>query len=41
MITLLDSGQEEVVYSACGVLINLSSNPDNRPTLLREQTISK
>lgn len=36
IVTLLDSGQQDVCFSACGVLINLATN-SNKKTLLKEE----
>ncbi|KAG5277166.1 hypothetical protein AALO_G00114320 [Alosa alosa] len=41
VVTLLDSKSSDVCYSACGVLINLSSEPHNRHTLRQEGAIHK
>ncbi|XP_071492029.1 LOW QUALITY PROTEIN: armadillo repeat-containing protein 2-like [Diadema antillarum] len=41
MVMLLDSGNREVVYTACGVLINLMADEIRRPTLKKEGGISK
>ncbi|XP_062406840.1 armadillo repeat-containing protein 2 [Sardina pilchardus] len=41
VVTLLDSKSSDVCYSACGVLINLSSEPHNRHTLRQEGVIHK
>ncbi|XP_070568677.1 armadillo repeat-containing protein 2-like isoform X2 [Ptychodera flava] len=41
MITLLDAGNREVVYIACGVLINLMTDEMNRPKLRDEGGIKK
>lgn len=36
IVTLLDSGQQDVCFSACGVLINLATN-SHKKTLLKEE----
>lgn len=41
VVTLLDSKTPDVCFSACGVLINLSADPDNRAALRVEGTIQK
>lgn len=41
MITLLDSGSREVVYVACGVLINMMADEEKRPVLKREGGVNK
>ena len=41
LITLLDSGNRELVYIACGVLINFMLDEDKRPTLKKEGGIQK
>lgn len=41
MVTLLDSKTWQIVYSACGVLINVSSKPSNRKCLIGEDIINK
>ncbi|XP_030851091.1 armadillo repeat-containing protein 2 [Strongylocentrotus purpuratus] len=41
MVTLLDSGNREFVYTSCGVLINLMADVDRRPMLKREGGVSK
>lgn len=41
MVTLLDSHNAHVVYSACGVLINMSTNPANRAPLITEGIVGK
>ncbi|RXN06273.1 armadillo repeat-containing 2 [Labeo rohita] len=41
VVTLLDSKTPDVCFSACGVLINLSADPDNRATLRAEGTVQK
>ncbi|ESP01061.1 hypothetical protein LOTGIDRAFT_140035, partial [Lottia gigantea] len=41
MMTLLDSGSLEVVYIACGVLMNFMTDEDKRLTLKKEGAISK
>ena len=33
MVTLLDSGKRDVVYTVCGVLVNLMADEDKRPNL--------
>ena len=41
MVVLLDSGKREVVFTACGVLINLMADEEKRPMLRREGGIRK
>ncbi|XP_067273748.1 armadillo repeat-containing protein 2 isoform X3 [Pseudorasbora parva] len=41
VVTLLDSKTPDVCFSACGVLINLSADPDNRAVLRVEGTVQK
>ncbi|XP_067674681.1 armadillo repeat-containing protein 2-like isoform X1 [Haliotis asinina] len=41
MITLLDSGNRELVFIACGVLINFMADEDKRPLLKKEGGIKK
>uniref|UniRef100_A0A9J8C1L1 Armadillo repeat containing 2 n=1 Tax=Cyprinus carpio carpio TaxID=630221 RepID=A0A9J8C1L1_CYPCA len=41
VVTLLDSKTPDVCFSACGVLINLSADPDNRAMLRAEGTVQK
>lgn len=41
MVTLLDAGKWQIVYSACGVLINMSADKANRNCLIQEGIISK
>ncbi|KAK3593875.1 hypothetical protein CHS0354_011480 [Potamilus streckersoni] len=41
LITLLDSGNREVVYIACGVLINFMVDEEKRQTLKKEGGITK
>ena len=41
MMTLLDAGSREVVYTACGVLINLMADEHRRPLLKEENGIQK
>lgn len=41
MVTLLDSGNREFVYTSCGVLINLMADVDRRPMLKKEGGVSK
>ena len=41
MVALLDSGNREVVYTSCGVLINLMNDPEKRPLLKKEGGITK
>ncbi|XP_071954692.1 armadillo repeat-containing protein 2-like [Antedon mediterranea] len=41
MVTLLDSGNREIVYTACGVLINLMVDKSRRPMLKSEGGIRK
>ncbi|XP_077076225.1 armadillo repeat-containing protein 2 isoform X1 [Siphateles boraxobius] len=41
VVTLLDSKTPDVCFSACGVLMNLSADPDNRAALRVEATIQK
>ncbi|XP_078699487.1 armadillo repeat-containing protein 2-like [Branchiostoma floridae x Branchiostoma belcheri] len=41
MVTLLDSGSREVVFTSCGVLINLMVDDKRRPTLKEEGGVKK
>lgn len=41
MVTLLDSGSRELVYIACGVLINFMQDVEKRPLLKKEGGIKK
>lgn len=41
MVALLDSGQREVVYCACGVLVNLMADPAHRDVLAANAGIRK
>lgn len=41
LVTMLDSGNREVVYISCGVLINFMVDEENRPMLKQEQGIRK
>lgn len=41
MIALLDAGERETVFTACGVLINLMTDDDRRPKLREEGGIKK
>ena len=41
MVALLDSGQREVVYCACGVLVNLMADPTHRDILITNSGIRK
>ena len=41
MIAMLDSGNHELVFAACGVLMNLMVDDEKRPMLLRHGGISK
>ncbi|XP_067951316.1 armadillo repeat-containing protein 2-like [Watersipora subatra] len=41
MVTLLDSGDQDLVYFCCGVLVNCMLDEDKRPVLKREGGISK
>nr|XP_055041919.1 armadillo repeat-containing protein 2 isoform X2 [Misgurnus anguillicaudatus] len=41
MVTLLDSKNPDVCFSSCGVLINLSADPENRALLRVEGTMQK
>lgn len=41
LITLLDSGDREIVYIACGVLINFMVDEEKREILKRERGITK
>jgi hypothetical protein len=41
LITLLDSGDKEVVYIACGVLINFMVDEEKRHVLKKESGITK
>ena len=41
IVALLDSGQREVVYCACGVLVNLMADPAHRDVLAANAGIRK
>ena len=41
MVTLLDSGNREVVFIACGVLINFMVDEENRSLMKRERGVAK
>lgn len=41
LVTMLDSGNREVVYISCGVLINFMVDEENRPMLKQEHGIRK
>ena len=41
MITLLDSGNRELVYISCGVLINFMLDEDKRAVLKKEGGVTK
>jgi len=41
MIALLDAGERETVYTACGVLINLMIDEQIKPKLKEEEGIKK
>lgn len=41
LVTLLDSGDKEVVYIACGVLINFMVDEEKRNLLKKEKGITK
>lgn len=41
MVALLDSGQREVVYCTCGVLVNLMADPTHRDVLATNSGIRK
>ena len=41
LITLLDSGDKEIVYIACGVLINFMVDEEKRAVLKSEGGITK
>ncbi|XP_033636012.1 armadillo repeat-containing protein 2-like [Asterias rubens] len=41
MVTLLDAGNMEIVYTACGVLINMMADEHRRPVLKKEGGIKK
>uniref|UniRef100_A0A671NV42 Armadillo repeat-containing protein 2-like n=1 Tax=Sinocyclocheilus anshuiensis TaxID=1608454 RepID=A0A671NV42_9TELE len=41
VVTLLDSKTPDVCFSACGVLINLSADPENRAVLRATGTVQK
>ena len=41
MVTLLDSGDQDLVYFCCGVLVNFMLDEDKRPVLKREGGIAK
>ena len=41
LIALLDSEDRELVYSACGVLLNVMIVPDLRPLLANSHGVKK
>ena len=41
MIALLDAGDRETVFAACGVLINLMTDEHTRPKLKEEEGVKK
>ena len=41
MIALLDAGERETVFTACGVLINLMIDEEIKPKLKQEDGIKK
>ena len=41
MIAMLDAGNHELVFAACGVLMNLMVDDEKRPKLLRHGGVSK
>jgi len=41
MIAVLDSGNHELVFAACGVLMNLMVDDEKRPKLLQHGGVSK
>lgn len=41
MVTLLDSGSREVVYAACGVLINFMADENKRHLLTVNDGVAK
>jgi len=41
VIALLDSGNHELVFAACGVLMNLMVDDEKRPKLLEHGGVSK
>ncbi|XP_064628515.1 armadillo repeat-containing protein 2-like isoform X2 [Lineus longissimus] len=41
LVTLLDSGNRDIVYAACGVLINMMADTEKRATLKTEGGITK
>lgn len=41
LVTVLDSGRREVVYSSCGVLVNMMADPENWKTLREEDGVRK
>lgn len=41
VVTLLDSGDPDLVYFCAGVLTNLMHDADKRPVLKRENGIAK
>ncbi|XP_071997921.1 armadillo repeat-containing protein 2 isoform X3 [Engystomops pustulosus] len=41
IVTLLDSGQQDVCFSACGVLINLATNRKKKMLLKKEGAVEK
>ena len=41
MIALLDAGERDTVFTACGVLINLMTDANIRPKLKEEEGVKK
>lgn len=41
VIAMLDSGNHELVFAACGVLMNLMVDDEKRPMLLHHGGVSK
>lgn len=41
MVTLLDSGRREMVYSACGVLINILADSAYHPNVAKNGGVQK
>jgi hypothetical protein len=41
VIAMLDSGNRELVFAACGVLINLMVDEEKRPMLLHHNGVAK
>lgn len=41
LLTVLDSGRRDVVYSSCGVLVNMMADSENWKTLQDEDGVRK